>query len=126
MLPILFIHADPVLSRMYQTHFSPHFAFDSATDGLTGLRKIRANKPKAIISDYNLPKLSGLAVLKFVRSHPELHATPFIFLTNHHDVQSALGHGASGWFNQLDTLPEEVLEHALKTLRTQYHSSVLK
>lgn len=122
MLPILFIHKDPALSRIYQTHFAPHFVFDSAYDGLSAMRKIRLSAPKIVISDYDLPRLSGLAVLKFIRSHRELGATPFIFLTNHQDIHSAMEHGANGWFSQDQTTPDEILEHAFKILKIQYHS----
>jgi CheY-like chemotaxis protein len=122
----LFIHPDPVLSRLYQTHFSPHFTFDSAQDGLSALRKIRLTSPSVIVSEYVLPNLSGLGVLKFIRNHPELHKTPFIFLTNHPDVHLGLSHGANGWFNHQETTPTEVLEHVIKALRSQYNSSNLR
>lgn len=119
MNPILFIHSDPVISRIYQTHFSPHFAFDSAHDGLSAVRKIRLTRPQIVVSDYDLPKLSGLGVLKFLRQHPELHSTPFIFLTNHHDAEGGLTHGANGWFNQTDSSPEDVFQHAISLLRSR-------
>lgn len=119
MIPILFIHSDPVLVKLYQTHFNSHFVFDSAYDGLAAIRKIRLNKPKIVVSDYTLPKLSGLGVLKFLRQHPELYPTPFIFLTNHHDTQSGLNHGANGWLKQSDTAPEDLFQHAISLLRIQ-------
>lgn len=126
MLPVLFIHPDPVFAKLYHSHFSPHFAFDSAHDGLSAVRKIRTNAPKLIVSEYKLPRLSGLAVLKFLRSHPELHATPFIFLSDHPGVEEALGLGANGWFSPQSVNPPELLEHAIKTLRAQYHSSIFR
>ncbi len=106
---ILFIHPDVKLTRLYQPILTRHFVSDSAHDGLSGLRKIRLSKPGVVISDYHLPFLSGLALLKFVRSHHQLAMTPFIFLSDHPGVNQALGSGASDWLIPRESSPELLL-----------------
>ncbi len=106
---ILFIHPDHKLVGIYRNHLNDHLLLDSAHDGLSGLRKIRANRPRIIVSEYKMPFLSGLSLLKYVRQHKDLHATPFLFLTNHEMPEQALGLGASAWLKQRDHGPEALL-----------------
>jgi two-component system, chemotaxis family, chemotaxis protein CheY len=108
---ILFIHPDQKLVDIYHRHLSPHFTIDSAHDGLAGLRKIREGKPKVIVSEHDLPMMSGMAILKYVRNHPDHHMTPFIFLTNSLMPDDALGLGASAWLRQSELSPEQLLPH---------------
>jgi CheY-like chemotaxis protein len=108
---ILFIHPDEKLVGIYHKHLSEHFSMDSAQDGLAGLRKIKLHKPRLIISDYDLPFMSGLALLQFVRRHPELAPTPFLFLTNSEMPEEALGLGATAWLRQAEHGPDSLLAH---------------
>lgn len=97
MFKIFIAHSDPKLVAWHKQKMQPHFSVDSAQDGLTALRKIRLIKPHVILSDDYLPKLSGLALLKFVRTHTELGATPFIFISHKAVVEEALNLGANDW-----------------------------
>jgi|SRR3989344_550455 len=110
MYPLLFIHPDQKLVKIYESHLGRHFAFDSAHDGLSALRKIRLGPPHVIVSDFHLPYLSGLALLKFVRSTPFLAATPFIFLAGKGDIGQGLAFGANDWVNQMDSTPDFLLD----------------
>lgn len=112
MYPLLFVHPDRKLVKIYESHLGRHFDFDSAHDGLSALRKIRLAAPHVIVSDFHLPYLSGLALLKFVRSSPKLSATPFIFLTLKGDIAQGLEFGANEWIHQLDATPELLLSKA--------------
>lgn len=114
---ILFIHPDVKLTRLYEPMLARHFAFDSAHDGLTGLRKIRLIQPRVIISDYQLPFLSGLALLRFVRRSPQLGSTPFIFFSDHHVVPDALSLGANDWINSSFSSPELLINKIYNHLK---------
>ncbi len=109
MRKLIFIHPDHKLIDIYHRHLSPHFNIDSAHDGLAGLRLIKMSQPHAIISDYNLPFLSGLSLLKFVRAHETMRTTPFIFLTRSEMPYEALGMGATAWLRQGHSEPNEIL-----------------
>lgn len=117
---ILLIHADQKLAAIYQKHLEPHFNVDSAHDGLSGLRLIKHLKPRLIISDLDLPFMSGLALLQFVRKHPEMYATPFIFLSNASMPHEALNLGASAWLNQQEHSPEHLLPYVIQHFKMQY------
>jgi DNA-binding response OmpR family regulator len=52
-----------------------------AADGEIGLAKAREYKPSLIISDWNMPKMSGFELLQAVKSDEELKWTPVILLT---------------------------------------------
>lgn len=111
---LLLIHPDQKLVEIYQRHLSTHFKIDSAHDGLSGLRLIKHMRPRMIVSDANLPYMSGMALLSFVRNHPEMFATPFVFLTDAPMPDDALGLGASGWLNQREHGPEQLLNKLMQ------------
>lgn len=58
-----------------------------APDGEEGLRELVARPAHLVISDYNMPKLDGLAFLRAVRSHPPIASAAFIMLTGRADME---------------------------------------
>jgi two-component system chemotaxis response regulator CheY len=74
--------------------------FQEATDGEDGLRYLLTRPYQLIISDYNMPKLDGLGLLRAVRAHPPIQKTPFIMLTGRADkelVQRAVQFGVNNY-----------------------------
>ena len=63
-----------ILTRRY-----PKAAFHCATDGLTGLKIFEALRPDIVITDINMPELSGVDMAAKMRA--TWPATRFIFLT---------------------------------------------
>ncbi len=64
------------------------------------LDAIRLDRVHLIISDYNMPKLDGLGLLRAVRSHPPIGKTAFIMLTGRADkdlVQKAVQFGVNNY-----------------------------
>ena len=59
--------------------------FKEAADGEAGLRALLTEGVKLVISDYNMPKLDGLGLLRAIRSHPPIRTTAFIMLTGRAD-----------------------------------------
>lgn len=57
------------------------FNVEIAYDGLDGFAKAREIKPNLIFLDWMLPGISGIDVLKKIRSDKELSNTPVIMLT---------------------------------------------
>lgn len=106
---LLLIHPDQKLTQIYHRHLSKYLNVDSAHDGLMGLRKIKTHKPKIIVSDFNLPFMSGLALLKYVRNDRELFKTPFIFLSNSEMPYEALDLGANAWLTLSEHGPESLI-----------------
>jgi two-component system chemotaxis response regulator CheY len=58
-----------------------------APDGEEALRVLVQRPAQLIISDYNMPKLDGLGLLRAVRSHPPIKSTAFIMLTGRADSE---------------------------------------
>ncbi|MBI3584782.1 MAG: chemotaxis response regulator CheY [Nitrospinae bacterium] len=54
---------------------------DEADDGSTALPKLKQNKYDIVISDWNMPKMTGLDLLKAVRSDENLKSLPFLMVT---------------------------------------------
>lgn len=71
-----------------------------ASDGEDGLRQMLTRPFQLVISDYNMPKLDGLGLLRAVRSHPPISKTAFIMLTGRADkdlVQRAVQFGVNNY-----------------------------
>lgn len=54
---------------------------DEADDGSTALPKLQQNKFDLVISDWNMPKMTGLDLLKAVRADANLQGLPFLLVT---------------------------------------------
>jgi two-component system chemotaxis response regulator CheY len=52
-----------------------------ADDGTTAIEILKKEKVDLIISDWNMPKMSGLELLKAVRSDENLKDVPFVMVT---------------------------------------------
>ena len=48
-----------------------------APDGEEALKNLLAKPANLVISDFNMPKMDGLALLRAVRSHPPIRQTAF-------------------------------------------------
>jgi CheY-like chemotaxis protein len=117
MYTILFVQSDPKLVQLYLPSLSRHFAVDPALDGLSALRKLRLVRPGLIISDYHLPHLSGLALLKFVRSTPGFGPIPFIFLADNGNNRDALSLGANDWLEKSQATPDTLIDLIYRQIR---------
>ena len=71
-----------VIANVYRSKLEDEgFAVDIASDGQQGLDKILETKPDLVLLDWNLPKLSGLNVLKQVRAKLEFSEMPIVVLS---------------------------------------------
>jgi len=85
-----------------------------APDGEEGLRHMLSRPVQLVISDYNMPKLDGLGLLRAIRSHPPIQKTAFIMLTGRADkelVQRAVQFGVNNYLVKpftVGTLKEKI------------------
>ena len=97
MKTIFFIEDDPVVVKVYATKFVREgFHVEVAEDGLIALRMLSTVKPDIVVLDLMMPKLSGVDVLKYIRSNPALKAIPVIILSNAHMTSLAQEAAALG------------------------------
>ena len=59
--------------------------FREAADGEVGLREMITRPAHLVISDFNMPNLDGLGLLRAVRAHPPTAGAAFIMLTGRAD-----------------------------------------
>lgn len=74
--------------------------FREAADGELALRELLTKPAHLIISDFNMPNLDGLGLLRAVRAHPPIAGTAFIMLTGRADrelVQRAVQFGVNNY-----------------------------
>jgi two-component system chemotaxis response regulator CheY len=71
-----------------------------APDGEEGLRHMLMKPSQLVISDFNMPKLDGLGLLRAIRAHPPISKSAFIMLTGRADrelVQRAVQFGVNNY-----------------------------
>ena len=76
------------------------FRVETATDGQQGLDKLRSIRPDLIITDINMPRMSGMEFIREVRSQPSFRFTPILTLTTESESSKrdeAKRLGATGW-----------------------------
>lgn len=61
-----------------------------ADDGSTALELLKTNSFDLIISDWNMPKMTGLDLLKNVRAAPETKDIPFLMVTAEAQKQNVI------------------------------------
>ena len=121
-MKVLFAYPDHKFVQLYQQHLKDHFFVDSAHDGLTALRKFKANRPGIVVSSYHLPVFSGVALLKFIRNSPNISATPFVFLSEKVDNSDALSYGANDWIEISDSSPDLLIKKIYYHLNLNKHA----
>lgn len=68
-----------VIRSIRQAGFGDH-EVDQAEDGAEALAKIKASTPDVVLSDWNMPNMNGLELLKALRA--ESIGVPFGFVTS--------------------------------------------
>src|SRR3989344_529356 len=80
---ILIIEDDFFIRDIYERQFTRGgYVVATAADGSEGIEKASTIKPNVILLDIMLPKMSGLEVLKKLRSDEQTKEVPIILLTN--------------------------------------------
>ena len=87
---VLLVDDDPVVLRLYQEKLSQQgVQVVTAADGLAAINSLRASKPDVVVLDLMMPRLSGVDVLKFIRSQAALQNLPVVVLSNSYMNQLA-------------------------------------
>ncbi len=88
-----------------------------AEDGVMALKALKSQKIDFIVSDWNMPNMSGLELLKAVRADAELAKTPFLMVTAEalqDNVVAAVKAGVSNYI--VKPFTAEVLNEKIKKI----------
>src|SRR5580698_103553 len=114
MKKVLIIEDDQLVANIYSNKFSvDHFQVETAMDGAAGFDLIGTFHPDVVILDLMLPKVSGLDLLKKIRSQPGLEKLPIIVFSNTYlsnMVQEAWKAGATKCLSKANCTPKQVIE----------------
>ncbi|WP_457425569.1 ATP-binding response regulator [Roseateles sp. P5_E7] len=90
----------------------------TAKDGAEALRYLKANPFDIVLSDWNMPVMSGIELLKAMRADPKLSALPFVLITaeaEREKVQEAIASGVTSMLLKPYT-PQQLLNRVEKAM----------
>ncbi|MEY2409755.1 MAG: hypothetical protein QOF48_2425 [Verrucomicrobiota bacterium] len=120
MKTVLIIEDDRAVAATYRHKFKEAgFNVEVAPDGIEGVRMVAALQPDAVVLDLLMPRLDGIEVLKFIRGHPEINATPVVVFSNSYMtnlVESAWRAGADECLMKASTMPAKLLDTVNKVI----------
>lgn len=96
----------------------PEARFTQAGSGLEAIERLSLGRFDLVVLDLNMPDISGIEVLEFVRSQDSLRSVPIVVVTTRGDEASrsgALGAGASAFITKPFT-PEAIVAEAQRLL----------
>jgi two-component system, chemotaxis family, chemotaxis protein CheY len=106
---ILIVDDDGDILDLVQIHLEKNgfHNLDFARNGEEAFERIASKTPDILVCDWNMPKLSGLEVLKKLRSEPLFYSISFLMLTaerQKNEVEKAIKEGVNDYlikpFNQ--------------------------
>lgn len=65
----------------------PNLRIQSAGDGLEGLEKVKAFKPRIVWTGVKMPRMDGLEMIELIRQDPDLKNTRIIVCTGCHTIK---------------------------------------
>jgi DNA-binding response OmpR family regulator len=120
MKKILIIEDNQLIANVYRNKLAVEgYQTEAAIDGETGLKMMRTFKPDAIILDLMLPKMTGVDVIKEIRTESEFSKMPVIVFSNTYLtnlIQEAWKAGATKCISKANCSPKEVLDVVRNTI----------
>jgi two-component system chemotaxis response regulator CheY len=94
---------------------------DEAEDGVIALQKLRSGHYQFVITDWNMPNMTGIDLLKNIRADAELKSLPVLMITaeaKKENIIEAAQSGASGYI--VKPFTAAVLEEKLNKIFERY------
>ena len=106
-MKILLLEDDPLLSKILTKHLSLEYKVTPVYDGDTALETVEEKKFDLLILDSNVPGITGLELIKELRSYN--NTTPIIMITAYQDtlhLKKAFTHGCNDYIKKPFELDE--------------------
>src|SRR5277367_657573 len=120
MKKILIIEDDQIVANVYRNKLAVEgYQAESAADGETGLKLMRTFQPDVVVLDLMLPKMSGIEVIKQIRSEADFAKLPIIIFSNTYltnMIQEAWKAGATKCISKANCSPKEVIDIVRHTI----------
>ena len=120
MKKILIIEDDQIVANVYRNKLAAEgYQIEVALDGEIGLKTMRTFQPDLMVLDLMLPKMSGVDVIREVRSESEFSKLPIIVFSNTYltnMVQQAWKAGANKCLSKASCSPREVVDVVRNTI----------
>jgi CheY-like chemotaxis protein len=114
MKKILIIEDDQIVANVYRNKLAVEgYTTEIVGDGEAGLKVMRTFKPQLILLDLMLPGISGVEVIKEIRSEEEFAKVPVIVFSNTYLtnlIQEAWRAGANKCLSKSNCTPKDVIE----------------
>lgn len=120
---ILIIEDDLFIRELYERQLSLEgYDVSTAEDGEIGLNNLNQSIPNLVLLDIMLPKVSGLDVLRTMKSKDETKNIPVILLTNLGQdsvIKEGFNLGADGYLIKSAYTPDQIIDEVKKFLAGQ-------
>src|SRR5262245_5249886 len=121
MKKILIVEDDQLVASAYKKRFQEAgYNVEWAPDGLEGIKMVCAVKPDVVLLDLLMPRLDGIEVLKYIRSHQEISHLPVVVFSNSYMtnlVENAWRAGADQCLMKASTTPAQLFEVVNKAIQ---------
>lgn len=111
---VLIIEDDQLVANIYRNKLAVEgFTVDVANSAEIGFELLESFKPNVVIVDLILPRMSGLELMKKIRTLPEYQKLPLIVFSNTYLsnlVQDAWKAGATKCLSKASCSPKQVIE----------------
>ena len=118
---ILLVEDDRYLRRACETALRQRgFTVSSAVDGAAALDAIASELPDLVLLDLLMPKVTGLEVLRSLRSRPETRALRVLILSNssrEQDLEEIRQLGVAGYYVKSDLSLRELGDRVERLLQ---------
>lgn len=90
---------------------------DEAEDGMQALQKLKKDKYGLVVSDWNMPNMEGIDLIRKIRQDPQLKDTPFLMVTAEAEKEKVIEAIKSGVDNYIvKPFTAEVLREKLEKI----------
>ena len=114
MKKILIIEDDQIVANIYRNKLNVEgFSVEIALDGESGIALMKEFRPDAVLLDLMLPKVTGVELMKQLRSDTDFAQTPIIVFSNTYlsnMVQDAWKAGATKCLSKANCTPKHVID----------------
>jgi DNA-binding response OmpR family regulator len=125
-MKILIIEDDQLVANIYRNKFAVEgFEAETAPNGEVGLELVQSFRPDAILLDLVLPNMSGLDVIRTIRTRLDSEKTPIIVFSNTYlsqMVQDAWKAGATKCLSKSSSTPRIVIDAVRSAIKANTSS----